>query len=156
MPLMNLSPHFTLAEFTRSNTAQARGIVNTPPEEIVQRLVHTAQMLERIRSALGDAPITITSGYRCPELNAAIGSRTSSDHTQGYAADFVAPAFGTPAQIAQHLAKLVERLAIGQLILEHIQGKQWVHASTHLSKRAINRIITISDAGTTAGIASLA
>jgi hypothetical protein len=153
---MNLSPHFTLAELTHSKLAQARGIVNTPPQEIVQRLTHTAHMLERIRAALGHVPITITSGYRCPALNTAVGSRTSSDHTQGHAADFVAPAFGTPEKIAQHLATHIERLAIGQLILEHIQGKQWVHASTHLSKRAINRIITISDAGTVAGIATLA
>jgi zinc D-Ala-D-Ala carboxypeptidase len=153
---MDLTKHFTLAEFTRSATAQARGINNTPPDEIVPRLVATAEMLERIRTALGNAPITVTSGYRCPALNAAIGSRTSSDHTQGYAADFVAPAFGTPAQIAQHLATRIERLPIGQLILEQIGGKSWVHVSTERPKSAINRIITISDAGTVAGIVAVA
>ncbi len=153
---MDLTKHFTLAELTRSATAQARGINNTPPDEIVPRLVATAEMLERIRAALGNAPITVTSGYRCPALNAAVGSRTSSDHTQGYAADFVAPKFGTPHQIAAFLAPRVGELQIGQLIFEAIEGKAWVHVSTQPPAKPINRIITISDAGTTAGIVALA
>ncbi len=153
---MNLSTHFTLAELTRSATATRLGINNTAPTAVLPHLTHTAQMLERIRAALGHVPITVTSGYRCPALNAAVGSRTSSDHTQGHAADFVAPAFGTPEKIAQHLATRTERLAIGQLILEQIGAKSWVHVSTERPKRAINRIITISDAGTVAGIVGVA
>jgi zinc D-Ala-D-Ala carboxypeptidase len=151
---MNLTPHFTLAELTASNRAKQLDIDNTAPPEIVPRLIRTAEMLERIRATL-NSPIAVTSGYRCLALNAAIGSRSSSDHTQGHAADFVAPRFGTASEIARLLAPLVSTLGIGQLILEGVKGKQWVHVSTHAPERSINRILTITDAGTVAGIISL-
>ena len=151
---MQLTPHFTLAELTASRRAQQLDIDNTPPAEIVPRLIRTAEMLERIRATLG-CPITVTSGYRCLALNAAVGSRSSSDHTQGHAADFVSPKFGTASEIARLLAPLVSTLGIGQLILEGIKGKQWVHVSTHAPEKPSNRILTITDAGTVAGIISL-
>lgn len=152
---MRLTHHFTLAEFTRSSVAQARGIDNTPPPELLPRLVRTAEMLERIRATVG-VPVIVTSGYRCPELNKAVGSRSTSDHTQGHAADIVAPGFGTPAEVARLLAPLVSVLGIGQLILEQVGGKSWVHVSTYEPERAINRIITVTDAGTVPGIVSAA
>lgn len=152
---MKLSQHFTLAELTRSSVAQARGIDNTPPPELLPRLVRTAEMLERIRATVG-VPVIVTSGYRCPELNKAVGIRSTSDHTQGHAADIVAPGFGTPAEVARLLAPLVSVLGIGQLILERVGGKSWVHVSTHEPERAINRIITVTDAGTLPGIVSAA
>jgi len=152
---MKLSPHFTLAELTRSATAQRLGIDNTPPPELLPRLVRTAEMLERVRSTVG-CPVIITSGYRCPALNAAVGSRTSSDHTQGHAADILAPMRGHPTEVARLLAPLVSVLGIGQIILEGVGGKQWVHLSTHEPERAINRILTITDAGTVPGIVGLA
>lgn len=152
---MKLSQHFTLAELTRSATAQRLGLDNTPPPELLPRLVRTAEMLERIRATVG-VPVIVTSGYRCPELNKAVGSRSTSDHTQGHAADIVAPGFGTPAEVARLLAPLVSVLGIGQLILEQVGGKSWVHVSTYEPERAINRIITVTDAGTLPGIVSAA
>lgn len=156
---MKLSQHFTLDELVRSSVATARGIDNTPPPEILPRLVRTAEMLERIRSTVG-CPVIVTSGYRCPALNGAIGSRNTSDHTQGHAADIVAPGFGTPAEVARLLAPLVSVLGIGQLILEQVtvdgKVKKWVHVSTHEPERAINRIITVTDAGTVPGIVGTA
>lgn len=152
---MQLSPHFPLAELTASNKAAQLGIDNTPPPELLPRLVLLAEMLERIRSTL-NVPVTVTSGYRCPALNAAVGGVTSSDHTQGHAADIVAPGFGTPTEVARLLAPLADTLAIGQIILEGVKGKQWVHVSTHQPERAINRVLTITDAGTVPGIVGLA
>lgn len=152
---MNLTKNFTLAEFTRSATADRLGIKNAPPNALLGELTVTAKMLERIREML-KVPVIITSGYRCAELNAAVGGRTSSDHTQGHAADFIAPAFGTPTKVASFLGPMVEALEIGQLILEGIQGKQWVHVSTQKPAKPINRVITITDAGTVAGIVGLA
>jgi len=152
---MRLSAHFTLAEFIGSAKATARGIDNTPAPELLPRLVLLAEMLERIRSTLG-APVTITSGYRCPALNIAVGGATSSDHTRGHAADIVAPLFGTPYEVARLLAPLVSTLGIGQLILEGVKGKQWVHVSTHVPEKIANRIITITDAGARTGIQVLA
>lgn len=152
---MKLSPHFTLAELIASNTAKARGIDNTPPPEHLAKLTLTAEMLERVRSTLG-VPVIVTSGYRCMALNVAVGGVTSSDHARGQAADIVAPAFGTPYEVAKKLAPLVSTLGIGQLILEGIRGKQWVHVSTRMSDKPSNRVITITDAGAQLGIQVLA
>lgn len=152
---MKLSPHFTLTEMTASNTATRLRIDNTPPEELVPRLILTAEMLERIRSTL-NVPILITSGYRCATLNRAVGGVTSSDHAQGHAADFVAPGYGAPSDVAATLAPLVSVLGIGQIILEGIKGKQWVHVSTHPPEKAINRVLTITESGVVAGIVRLA
>ncbi len=159
---MKLTPHFTLAELTASRVATARGINNTPPPELLPRLVRLAQLLEAVRETLcaatpgGYCRVIVTSGYRCHELNAAVGSRTSSDHTQGHAADIVAPDFGAPTEVARLLAPLADTLQIGQLILEGVKGKQWVHISTHRPEKPVNRILTITDAGVVAGIVGLA
>ena len=152
---MNLTQHFSLAELTASNKARQLGIDNTPPPELVPRLVMVAEMLERIRSTL-NCPVLVTSGYRCERLNLSVGGATTSDHPQGHAADIVAPGFGTATQVAKALAPLVSVLGIGQLILEGVRGKQWVHVSTHVPERAVNRVITITDAGVQAGIVDLA
>ena len=152
---MKLSSHFTLAELTASNTAKRLGLDNTPAPELLPRLIMLAEMLERIRSTV-NAPVIITSGYRAPAVNRAVGGVTSSDHTQGHAADIVAPGFGTAEQLARLLAPLVSTLGVGQLILEGISGKRWVHVSTHSPERAINRVLTITDAGIAIGIVSLA
>lgn len=152
---MNLTAHFTLAELTRSTKAELLGIDNTPPPELVPRLVMVAEMLERIRSTL-DCPVVVTSGYRCERLNLAVGGATTSDHPQGHAADIIAPRYGSATNVARALAPLVSVLGIGQLILEGVRGKQWVHVSTHVPERAVNRVITITDAGEQAGIVDLA
>ncbi|MDE3021927.1 MAG: peptidase M15A [Pseudomonadota bacterium] len=152
---MQLSPHFALSELVASQKAAQLGIDNTPPPELLPRLVRVAEMLERIRSTL-NVPITVTSGYRCNALNTAVGSRNTSDHPQGHAVDFVAPGFGTPTEIAKILAPLVDALGIGQILLEGVKGKQWVHVSTHAPENAINRVLTITDAGTVPGIIGLA
>lgn len=152
---MKLTQHFYLAELTRSAKAAQLGIDNTPPRELVPRLVMVAEMLERIRSTLG-CPVIVTSGYRCERLNLAVGGATTSDHPQGHAADIVAPGFGNAWQVANTLAPLVSVLGIGQLILEGVRGKQWVHVSTHVPEKAVNRVITITDSGVKAGIHELA
>ena len=152
---MQLTKHFTLAELTNSSTAQRLGLANTAPPEIVPRLLRTAEMLERIRATLG-VPVIVTSGYRAPAVNKAVGGVTSSDHMQGHAADIVAPGYGTATQIARTLAPLVSTLGIGQIILEGVKGKQWVHVSTRVPDKPDNRVITITDKGTQMGIQELA
>lgn len=147
--------NFSLAEFTRSAKAQSLRIENTPAPEVVPRLLATAHMLQRIRDRLGK-PIIITSGYRCPALNKAVGGVTSSDHQSGQAADIVAPGFGTPHALAAWIAPRVAEFGVGQLILEGVKGKQWVHLSTRIPFDPLNRIITITDAGTRPGIHRLA
>lgn len=152
---MNLTPHFTLAEMTRSSTAERLRLANTPDDAALAALLQTAELLERIRAVL-DAPVIVTSAYRAPAVNSAVGGATTSDHMAGQAADILAPRFGTPYRVAKTLAPLVDKLGIGQLILEGVGGKQWVHVSTRPSTKAVNRVITITDAGARAGIHEVA
>ena len=146
---MKLSENFTIAEFTASDTAARRGIDNSLPGGLIPTAQATAQMLERIRAALGGLPIIVTSGYRCAELNAAIGSARSSDHVKAMAVDFKCPAFGLPYDVAKRLSGHIDALGIGALIHEF---GQWIHVSTRIPEKVINRVITISSAGTQAGV----
>jgi zinc D-Ala-D-Ala carboxypeptidase len=153
---MNIT-HFSLGEFVSSSTAARRGIKNELPYELEHNAWATLAMLEVIRAHLSsvagkDVPLSITSGYRCVELNRAIGSGDTSDHVQAMAADFRAPAFGKPELIARELAKHVDELNIGQLILEFPGPNAWVHVSVRKPSKMVNRIITISASGTKAGV----
>ena len=155
--MVYLSQHFSLAEFIASETATRRAIDNSLPVDLEPAAHETARMLERIRDYLKhlsgrDIPMQITSGYRCLALNRAIGSSDTSDHVLACAADFRAPAFGTPTRIAEALASQVSLLGIGQLINEYPDRSGWVHVSTRPTVKAVNRIITITGAGTTPGI----
>lgn len=150
---MQLSPHFSLAEMTASTTAQRLRVSNQPPPELVPRLILTAELLERIREKLG-VPIIVTSGYRGDQVNKAVGGVTSSDHTQGHAADIQAPQYGPPAAVAQALAPLVSVLGIGQLILEQVGASKWVHVSTRMQDNPVNRILTYDGKRYTSGIGS--
>lgn len=154
-----LSEHFTVAEFTASRTAADRGIDNDLPIDLLPNARATAAMLERIRSYLSDlkgqtVPIIIQSGYRSPELNAAVGGSRRSDHLQALAADWRAPAFGRPVDVARALADAVDELGIGQLINEYPDrgGNGWVHTSVQAPALTFNKIITVTAAGTVAGV----
>lgn len=140
---MKLSEHFSLEEFTESDTAARKGISNAPPPEIVIRLRYVAERLELIRrDVLRGAPIAISSGYRSPALNKAVGGASSSAHCAGYAVDFKAPAFGSPLKVAQAIAANPEAMAgVDQLI--HEFGR-WVHIS--FDPRARKQLLTVGAA----------
>lgn len=145
--MKQLSPHFSVKEFTDSDTAMRLNIDNSLPIELWKNAVSTAEMMERIREHI-NSPITITSGYRCIPLNRAIGSKDTSDHTKALAADFRAPRAGSPLEIAKELAPLVSMLGIGQLIYEHT----WIHVSVRVPEKIINRILTVRGNDYVAGI----
>jgi len=88
---MQLTPHFQLSEFTNSPTAQARHIDNTPSAQVIDNLrTLCQQVLEPLRTQVG-VPVHITSGYRSPALNRAIGGVKNSQHMLGQAADIHIP-----------------------------------------------------------------
>lgn len=118
---MQLSPNFALARFTASDTARERGIANHPGAEHLAHLRLLAQALEQVQALLG-AQITVTSGYRSPELNAAVGGVPHSLHALGLAADFVCPAYGAPLAVARAIA--ASTLDFDQVIHEY---GRWVH-----------------------------
>jgi hypothetical protein len=136
-----LSHNFKLSEFTLSQTAARHGIDNTPPKALMPRLINLAKGLERIRSLTGSA-IVITSGYRSPALNKAVGGSHNSQHCFAEAADVICPRFGTPLDLAELIELNREEIGFDQMILEF---GRWVHISFVLPPR--NQILTIKDKG---------
>lgn len=126
---MNLSPHFSLAELTASQAATRQGIGNTPTPRILENLQRVAATLEQVRQ-LVLAPINVSSGYRCPALNKAVGGAANSAHVQGLAVDFTAAGM-TARQLAQKIRD--SDIAYDQLIYEGT----WVHLG--LSEKAPRR-----------------
>lgn len=126
-PEDQLTPHFKLKEFIVSDTAARLGISNMPPPEKLEHLRIAAENMERVRAILGGHPINISSGYRSPEVNAAIGGSATSDHMEGFSVDFRCDGFGTPYQIAERLTAEPDLMAnVDQIIFEK---SRWVHVS---------------------------
>jgi hypothetical protein len=119
--MTRVTDHFTLEELTQSETAARRRIDNTPSSAVVENLTRTAQTLEQVRALLGARPVLISSGYRSPALNAAVGGATNSAHMTGLAADFLCPGFGNPLEICRKIA--ASNIFFDQLI----QEGTWVH-----------------------------
>lgn len=119
-----LSPHFTLLEAFRSQTASRNNIDNTPPQNILPALVRSANLMEDIRAACGNNPVYVSSWYRSPKLNLLVGGSPRSQHMTGCAVDFEIDSFGSPLQICQRILSSPS-IAFEQLILEHT----WVHVS---------------------------
>ncbi|MBH3427362.1 D-Ala-D-Ala carboxypeptidase family metallohydrolase [Pseudomonas alkylphenolica] len=117
---MKLTDHFTLEEMTVSVSAPRLGIENTPSSHALGNLLRLCTFLEQVRSLVG-GPVLISSGYRSPALNGAVGGSTNSAHCKGLAADFIVPNL-TPKQLAQAIAD--SPLEFDQLILEY---DKWVH-----------------------------
>ena len=83
---MRLSKNFVLSEITRSNTATRLGITNEPSKKHLENMqVLITELIQPMRDALG--PIRVTSGYRSPQLNRAIGGSSKSQHCKGQALD---------------------------------------------------------------------
>lgn len=139
--MTNLSEHFSLDEFTNSQTAARQGIDNTPDNRTLEALKLTASGLEQVRSELGNRPILISSGYRSPALNAAVGGAQGSQHLLGQAVDFTCPSYGTPAEIVRKL--VASNIQFDQVIVEF---SKWVHIS--FSSRNRRTALVIDSSGT--------
>ena len=133
---MLLSSHFTLGEFLRSGTAIKYGIDNTPQQAMVitRLMMLCEQVLEPLRQHFG--VITITSGYRCPQLNLAVHGVPGSQHTLGEAADIFIP----NDEILKKYADFIEHHChFDQMILEPrgaAPGKQrWLHVSYTMRRK---------------------
>ena len=135
---MQLSKNFSLAELVASQVATRKGIDNTPAPAIVANLTRLAALLEQVRALVG-GPITISSGYRSPALNKAVGGAANSAHVLGLAADI-----STTKLTPKALALLIRQsdIAFDQLIYEGT----WVHIA--LSASAPRRqVLTAKFAG---------
>ena len=120
---MNLSENFTYDELTRSETADRHGFNNTPNEGEVDNLKRLAALLEEVKKAVGGKPVMINSGFRSKQTNDAVGSKDSSQHRLGCAADIRVPGM-TPRQVVE--ACIEAQVPFDQIILEF---DSWTHIS---------------------------
>ena len=117
---MNLSPHFTLEELT---TTDHREFENTPNASEIANLTRLADFLEQVREAVGGKPIMVNSAFRSKQVNDAVGSKDTSQHRIGCAADIRVPGV-TPDQVVK--AVITAKLPFDQLIREF---DRWTHIS---------------------------
>lgn len=120
---MNLSPHFTLEELTRSEVAARNGWDNSPNQEEIANLQRLAYLLEKVKEAVGGKPVMINSGFRSKQVNDSVGSKDSSQHRIGCAADIRVPGM-TPKQVVD--ACITASVLFDQIILEF---DAWTHIS---------------------------
>lgn len=125
-----LSPHFVLGEMLVSATAARKGIRNEPGEAEIRALTELcSNVLEAVREHFG-RPVVVTSGYRSPRLNVAVGGSATSQHCRGEAADFTVPGVSN-----LEVCRWMERaLNYDQLIYEFGEDG-WVHVSWSARQR---------------------
>ena len=119
---MQLTKHFSLEELTVSTVAARKGLDNTPNASEIANLVRVAELLEQVRALLGK-PIILNSGFRSKTVNAAVGSKDTSQHRIGCAADIRVPGM-TPKQVVQ--ACIDADIPYDQIIEEF---GSWTHIS---------------------------
>ena len=120
---MNITPHFTLDELTASETAERNGWDNNPNGYERENLARLADLLEQVKVVLGGKPIMINSAFRSKQVNDAVGSKDTSQHRLGCAADIRVPGM-TPDQVVK--AVMISGINFDQIIREF---DRWTHIS---------------------------
>ena len=134
---MNLTEHFTLAELT---TTSHRQFDNTPNEKELANLQKLAEFLEQVKTLLDGKPIMINSAFRSKQVNDSVGSKDTSQHRTGQAADFKVPGM-TPDAVVR--AIMAAGLPFDQIIREF---DAWTHIS--ISDKPRRQALIIDRAGT--------
>ena len=117
---MNLSEHFTLEELTHTDH---RELDNTPNQDEISNLQRLANFLEEVKTVLGGKPIMVNSAFRSKQVNDAVGSKDSSQHRIGCAADIRVPSM-TPDEVVR--AIIASGIGYDQIIREF---DRWTHIS---------------------------
>ena len=123
---MNLTAHFTLEELTHTDH---RTLDNTPNETELANLKRLAEFLERVKTVLGGKPIMVNSAFRSKAVNDAVGSKDTSQHRVGCAADLRVPGM-TPDEVVK--AIIASGIGYDQVIREFsdpVKGGGWTHVS---------------------------
>ena len=121
--MTQLTANFSLAELTRSEAADRNGWDNTPNEAEIENLRRLAALLQQVKSAVGGKPVMINSGFRSKQVNDSVGSKDTSQHRLGCAADIRVPGM-TPRQVVE--ACIAAGVPFDQIILEF---NSWTHIS---------------------------
>lgn len=130
-----MGQYFTIEELCASDTATRKGIDNTPTPEIRQNM---EMLIDRILDPLRTAwkrPVHVTSGYRCPRLNRAVGGVRNSNHLKGLAADIRATGRNiVDTANNRRLFELIKRINLPYKELIWEKGGSWIHVSLDTSK----------------------
>jgi hypothetical protein len=121
--MTQITPHFSLEELTASETAERNGWDNNPNGYERENLARLADLLEQVKVVLGGKPIMINSAFRSKQVNDAVGSKDTSQHRIGCAADIRVPGM-TPDQVVK--AVIVSGINFDQIIREF---DRWTHIS---------------------------
>lgn len=146
---MNISEHISMKEALRSNTAKRLGIDNMPDNDTLVTMQITAEhIFEPLRNKFNE-PIYISSFYRSPELNKAIGGSSSSQHCKGEAIDI--DDVYSKASNADFFNYIKDKLEFDQLIWEfgNDENPDWVHVSYSLGKNRMRILKAIKENGRT-------
>ena len=135
--MTKLTPHFTFEELTTTNNADFLAFNQKSAGIIREHIYKLALFAEQVRAIL-NVPMTITSGFRCPELNDSIGGSPTSQHTKAEAIDFI-PGKGMTIDEAFDIIRH-SKLVYGQLIKERSGNKQWVHVSMGYKQQALTYV----------------
>ena len=143
---MNLTPHFTLEELTASETADRNGWNNNPNGYERENLARLADLLEQVKVVLGGKPIMVNSAFRSKQVNDAVGSKDTSQHRTGCAADIRVPGM-TPDEVVK--AVLASTIQFDQIIREF---DRWTHirVPNTVDTAARKQALIIDKAGTRA------
>ncbi|UOF81565.1 peptidase M15 [Bacteriophage sp.] len=138
---MNLSEHFTLEELTHTDH---REFDNTPNENELANLKRLAAFLEEVKTVLGGKPVMVNSAFRSKPVNDAVGSKDTSQHRIGCAADIRIPDM-TPDQVVQ--AVIASGIGYDQVIREF---DRWTHISvpSHPEDKPRQQALIIDKSGT--------
>ena len=128
-----MKSYFTIEELCYSYTAEQQGIDNTPSKEIKENLKELIDFLNPMREAWG-SPIIINSGYRCPELNKAVGGSKTSVHMKGWAAD-IYPQNNKMSEFKQFCLDYCKDKLFDQLIIEKSGSTEWIHVGIFNNKK---------------------
>jgi hypothetical protein len=121
--MTNLTPNFTLDELTASESAERNGWDNTPNDAELENLKRLADMLEQVKVVLGGKPVMINSAFRSKKVNDAVGSKDTSQHRIGCAADLRVPGM-TPDEVVRKV--IASGIGFDQIIREF---DRWTHIS---------------------------
>ena len=130
---MNLTPHFTLEELTASESADRNGWDNSPNDVELANLTRLADFLEQVKVVLGGKAIMVNSAFRSKMVNDAVGSKDSSQHRVGCAADIRVPSM-TPDEVVK--AIIASGIGYDQVIREF---DRWTHISITNSPSGVPR-----------------
>jgi hypothetical protein len=120
---MNLTPNFTLDELTASESAERNGWDNSPNDAELENLKRLADFLEQVKVVLGGKPVMINSAFRSKKVNDAVGSKDTSQHRIGCAADIRVPGM-TPDEVVRKV--IASGISYDQVIREF---DRWTHIS---------------------------